>query len=165
MTIFAYPLFSTLVGAPLALLFSGRVAQGRGQEAVEGKVEPTNEKERKKRHPKKSKQLQPDGSPIVDSAKRTKKSTMQAEGGAQGSAPAKSENDPRSETSERRKKKKRAVVVAVEEEEGSQHPADFSQPAASNKARKSTLLMCDNAAAVALGNLLAIQVGLVQRYQ
>ncbi|CDI75721.1 hypothetical protein, conserved [Eimeria praecox] len=129
----------------------------RVQEPDEGRAEQPNDKERKKHHSKKSKQQRPEGSPDTDSAKRTKKNAKQADEGVQDFAPAKSENDQRSEASEKKKKKKKTVVVAVENAEADQGSLDHSQAPASNKARKSTLLMCDNAAAVALGNLLAIQ--------
>ncbi|CDJ48408.1 hypothetical protein, conserved [Eimeria brunetti] len=133
-------------------------AQAEGQGPAEEGLDTTNDKDRKK-HSKKNKQPRPDGSPAPDASKRTKKNAKQAVDGGQDPTPAKSENDNQGEASEKKKKKKKAVVVTVENAEDNKDPADPLQAADSNKARKSTLLMCDNAAAVALGNLLAIQRG------
>ncbi|CDJ56412.1 hypothetical protein, conserved [Eimeria maxima] len=131
--------------------------RARGQDAVEGDADQPTNKERKKHHSKKSKQSVPEGSPSTE--KRTKKSAKQAQEGGEGQAPAKPEDETKSENSEKKKKNKKTVVVAVEDAKDGKDSTDHLQTNASSKTRKSTLLMCDNAAAVALGNLLAIQRG------
>ncbi|KAL8269231.1 hypothetical protein Esti_006840 [Eimeria stiedai] len=76
------------------------------------------------------------------------------EGGASAAAPE--EGPPTGVRPKRKRKRKEGGLVIVDNPEDRAHRSETSK---ADTVRKSTLLLCDSAAAVALGNLVAIQVG------
>ncbi|CDJ41573.1 hypothetical protein, conserved [Eimeria tenella] len=115
-------------------------------------VELTRGNDHKKHHTKKPSYA--DGSPITASGK---KKTETARGDAEGSAAAATDVQLPSDTKKKKKGKKKTVSGAVENADSIENAESHHQTSGSSRTRKPTLLLCDNAAAVALGNLVAIQ--------
>lgn len=129
--------------------------QGSRERGLESK----QDKERKKQT-KKGKNPSGDASPSAQGGKKKGKKGKDEpkEPPDEGDALA-TEGAPQSESTKKKKDKtKKGGVVIVDNAEGCEHGGALEGPSKAPKPRKSTLLLCDNAAAVALGNLVAIQV-------
>lgn len=130
------------------------LVQAEGDGETLQSVELTRGNDHKKHHTKKPSYA--DGSPITASGK---KKTETARGDAEGSAAAATDVQLPSDTKKKKKGKKKTVSGAVENADSIENAESHHQTSGSSRTRKPTLLLCDNAAAVALGNLVAIQVG------
>lgn len=125
-------------------------------DAEEERVEPASIKGNKKHKSKKNRDPSP-GAPSDENAKKKEEKKAAKHSGEGQEATAEGHGSPERPKKKKNKSKKEGVVI-VDDPKTHTHEGDPTKETPSSNARKSTLLLCDNAAAVALGNLVAIQV-------
>ncbi|XP_026191424.1 uncharacterized protein LOC34617590 [Cyclospora cayetanensis] len=116
-----------------------------------------SDSERRKKHMKKNTQPHSMGSPSGESDKERSRGTHKRADGDNGASESIAEEEPQNKPAKIKKKKKKSAVVIEDRDVCREEPRTSAGATEAPKPRKSTLLLCDNAAAVALGNLVAIQ--------